>query len=207
MLVANTGTLLNNEQYARSLGISGPTVKRYLDFLEGAFLIRRLQPWLANVQKRIVRSAKIYVRDTGIVHAVCGIASPAELPGNVIIGGSRESYVVEEVIRHLPKKLRAFYYRTQHGAEADLVLVKGIRPVACIEIEYSKAPVPASGFYQCIKDLKTKHNYLIYAGKEGYQNREGVQFTSLEEMLQVYYLFLINTCYRVKLKFNFEFTR
>lgn len=179
MLANSTGTILNIENYARALGISGPSVKRYLDLLEGAFLIRRLQPWFANVNKRIIKSPKVYVRDSGIVHALCGIPTQQELPGNIVVGGSWEGYVIEEIIRHLPATVRPFYYRTQHGAEADLILVKGMKPVACIEIKYSKAPVLKAGFYQCIKDLQTIHNWVIYSGEDTYTGREGILYTSL----------------------------
>jgi len=179
MLANGTGTILNIENYARALGISGPSVKRYLDYMEGAFLIRRLQPWFANVNKRIIKSPKVYVRDSGIVHALCGIPSVRKLQGNIVIGGSWEGYVIEEIIRHLPANVRPFYYRTQHGAEADLILVKGMKPVACIEIKYIKAPVLKAGFYQCIKDLQTTQNWVIYSGEDNYTGREGILYTSL----------------------------
>lgn len=185
MLAHNTGTVLNIESYARSLGISGPTTKRYLDFLEAAFLVRRLQPWFTNANKRLVKSPKVYVRDSGLVHALCNIHSASDLPGNPVVGGSWEGYVVEEIIRHLPKGIRAFYYRTQHGAEADLVLVKGMKPIACIEIKYGKAPVLSAGFYQCIEDLKTKNNWVVYSGNEFYSNKN-VQYMPLEELLNIH---------------------
>ena len=183
MAATNNGQILNIENFSRSLGITGPTVKRYIEFMEGAFLIRRLQPWFANINKRLVKAPKLYVRDSGIVHALCGIEQPSSLPGNIIVGGSWEGYVVEEVIRHLPSNIRPFYYRTQHGAEADLVLVKGMKPIACIEIKYSSAPVPSIGYYQCIADLKTSKNYVVYSGKETYHNKENIEFLSLESLL------------------------
>lgn len=183
MLAANTGSILNIENYARSLGVSGPTVKRYLDFMEGAYLVRRLHPWFANVNKRLVKSPKIYVRNTGIIHALTHVSSSAALVGNIVVGGSWESYVVEEIVRHLPGNIYPYYYRTQHGAEADLVLVKGTKPISCIEIKHSAAPVPASGFYQCIADLKTKNNWLVYTGKDEYKNKEGIVFTPLENLI------------------------
>lgn len=183
MLANGTGTILNIENYARALGISGPSVKRYLDYMEGAFLIRRLQPWFANVNKRIIKSPKVYVRDSGIVHSLCGISSARELQGNIVVGGSWEGYVIEEIIRHIPATVRPFYYRTQHGAEADLILVKGMKPVACIEIKYSKAPVLKAGFYQCIKDLQTPNNWVIYSGEDSYTGREGILYTSLTNTL------------------------
>jgi predicted AAA+ superfamily ATPase len=183
MLAHNTGSVLNTENYARSLGISGPTVKRYFDFMEGAFLIRRLQPWFNNINKRIVKAPKVYVRDSGIVHALCSINSASELPVNIVVGGSWEGYVTEEIIRHLPKNIRPFYYRTQHGAEVDLVLVKGMKPIACIEIKHSKAPNPSAGFYQCISDLKTKNNWVVYSGTDNYKGKENVVLTPLSYVL------------------------
>jgi predicted AAA+ superfamily ATPase len=183
MLAHNTGTILNIEHYARSLGVSGPTAKRYLDFLEAAFLVRRLSPWFTNSSKRLVKSPKMYVRDSGLVHTLCGVHTPSDLPGHPVVGGSWEGYVVEEVVRALPPGVRPFFYRTQHGAEADLVLVKRMKPVACIEIKYSKAPSLSPGFYQSVEDLKTTKNWVVYTGDDSYMNTHKVRFMPLAELL------------------------
>lgn len=183
MIAANSGTFMNVEMYARSLGLSGPTVKRYFDLLEGAFLIRRLPAWFSNINKRIIKSPKIYLRDTGMLHAFANVETPDDLPGNIVAGGSWESYVVEEIIRALPDRIRPFFYRTQHGAEVDLVLVKGNKPLAAIEIKYSAAPTLSSGFYQCKEDLGTQHHWVVYTGDDTYHNSHGVIFMSLMTLI------------------------
>ncbi len=185
MIANNNGGILNTENYARSLGVSGPTVKRYLMFLEGAFLIRQLQPWFANSNKRLVKSAKVYIRDSGMVHHFANVATAKDLPGNIIVGASWEGYVIEEVIKKLPPNVQPYFYRTHHGAEADLVLVKNNKPVAAIEIKHSRAPVLSDGFFQSITDLKTKANYVIYTGTDRYTAKNGVIALGIERFISV----------------------
>jgi uncharacterized protein len=174
MLANNNGGILNAETYARALGVSNPTVKRYIGFLEGAFLINQLHPWFANSTKRLVKSPKIYIRDSGILHHLTNINSFNHLAGNIVVGASWEGYVIEEIIRHLPPYLQAYFYRTHNGAEADVVLVKNNKPIAAIEIKHSKAPVLSDGFYNSIEDLGTQKNYLIYTGVDEYKTKQKV---------------------------------
>jgi predicted AAA+ superfamily ATPase len=179
MVAHNNGGILNAETYARSLGVTSPTVKRYLQFLEGAFLIRQLQPWFANSNKRLVKSPKIYIRDSGIVHHLTHIAAADKLAGNIIAGASWEGYVIEEIIKQLPIYLQAYFYRTHNGAEADLVLVKNNKPIASIEVKHSKAPVLSTGYYHAVQELGTQKNYLIYTGFDEYTTKEKVVVCSL----------------------------
>ncbi len=161
MLAANNGGIWNSETYARSLGISGPTIKRYLDFLEGAFLIRQLPSWYVNAGKRLVKSPKIYLRDSGLLHVINRIASPADLPLNIGVGASWEGYVIEQIFQLKPAHIDLYYYRTHHGAECDVLLVNGIKPVLGVEIEYSTNPVLSKGFYSVLDDLKLTEGWVI----------------------------------------------
>lgn len=179
MIAHNNGGILNAETYARAIGVSSPTVKRYLGFLEAAFLIRQLPPWFANSNKRLVKSPRIYIRDSGILHHLTHIATAANLVGNIVVGASWEGYVTEEIIRHLPDYLLPYFYRTHNGAEVDLVLVKNNKPVAAIEVKHSKAPVLSEGFYHAVQELGTVKNFLIYTGVDEYTTKQKVLVCSL----------------------------
>ncbi|HXH98977.1 MAG TPA: ATP-binding protein [Sphingobacteriaceae bacterium] len=161
MLAANNGGIWNSETYARSLGISGPTIKRYLDFLEGAFLIRQLPAWYVNANKRLVKSPKIYLRDTGLLHVINRVGSAEELPININVGASWEGYVIEQIFQLKPAHIDLYFYRTHHGAECDLLLVNGLKPVMGIEIKYSSNPVLSKGFYTVMDDLKLPEGRVI----------------------------------------------
>ena len=174
IIAHNNGGIINAENYSRALGITGPTVKKYLQFLEAAFLIRQLPPWFANSKKRLVKAPKIFIRDSGVLHHLTHIPSAHSLAGHLVIGASWEGYVTEEIIRHLPAGMGAYFYRTHHGAEVDLVLVKNNKPLYAIEIKHSKAPVLSDGFYHAIADIKTSKNYLIYSGEEEYVTQHKV---------------------------------
>ncbi|MFD2284897.1 DUF4143 domain-containing protein [Pedobacter petrophilus] len=145
MLAHLNGNLFNGESFARSLSVSAPTVNRYLDFLEGGYLIRRLQPWYVNAKKRLVKSPKTYVRDTGILHRLLNIQDYDSLYGHPAIGASWEGYVIEQIAQLKTAQTELFFYRTQTGAECDLVIVQGVKPIACIEIKLSNAPTVSKG--------------------------------------------------------------
>jgi predicted AAA+ superfamily ATPase len=186
MLAGINATILNYEMLARSLGISRPTVLKYLDFLESSFLIYRMQPWFINASKRVVRSPKIYFRDTGVLHYLNRVNSPAELKTHIIAGGSWEGFVVEQVRQLMPRSLSAYFYRTHHGAESDLVLVKGQKPVCCIEIKLSNSPAIARGWHEVIKDLGTVKNFVITPGSDDFRIGKNIRVCSLEVFLKKY---------------------
>ncbi|MCE2994700.1 MAG: ATP-binding protein [Flammeovirgaceae bacterium] len=168
MLAHQQGGIWNAQKISNSLGVSGPTVKRYLHFLEGAFLVRSLEPWFVNTSKRLVKSPKIYVRDTGLLHALLNIHDYPSLLGHPVAGASWEGFVIEQIIQGLPEGIRPFFYRTHHGAEADLVLVKGIQPVAAIEIKLNNTPVVSKGFYQTLEDMGLRKGYVITPDSDAY---------------------------------------
>jgi uncharacterized protein len=168
MLAHTQGSIFHAQTFAQSLGVSGPTVTRYLQFLHAAYLVRILEPWFVNTAKRVVKSPKVYVRDSGLLHALLDIEDYQSLLGHPVAGTSWEGFVAEQVIQHLPAGIRVFFYRTHHGAEADLVLVKGIKAVAAIEIKLSNAPVISKGFYEVVKDLKLQTGFAVTPGSEHY---------------------------------------
>ncbi len=184
MIANNNGSELNYEEYARAMGVTGPTVKKYIQFLETAFLVRLLPPWATNSKKRLVKAPKVYIRDSGIVHHFTGISNFKSLISNTVIGGSWEGYVVEQIIRVLPSNILPYYYRTHQGAEVDLVLVKNNTPIVAIEIKHSKAPTVSAGYYQVIADIKTMHNYVIYSGTDRYKTKEKITVLGLLDFLE-----------------------
>lgn len=183
MLAYNNGAVLNAENYARALAVTNPTVHKYLDYLEGAYLIRRLHPWFANVNKRLVKSPKIYIRDSGLLHRLAGITDMDELKGNVLIGASWEGYVIEQIAQAKPETLSMFFYRTHNGAEVDLVLIKKNKPCAVIEIKTSAAATPSRGFYECQGDLKPAKSFIISPAGETYPDNKGSIHCSLKHFI------------------------
>lgn len=185
MLAANNGSIWNSETYARSLGITAPTIKRYLDFLEGSFLVRQLQAWFINSNKRLVKSPKVYLRDSGLLHVINRIASAEELPINIGVGASWEGYVVEQVAQLKPAHLDLYYYRTHHGAECDILLVNGIRPVMAIEIKFSTSPVLSKGFYSVMDDLSLTEGWVIVPNGKTYKINDKIYCSNLTDFLNI----------------------
>jgi uncharacterized protein len=183
MLASNNGGLLNREQYARSLGITSPTVARYIQYMEGAYLINVLPPWSMNINKRLVKMQKTYIRDSGILHSLNGIATFDDLFGSIHSGASWVGYVIEQIRQLKDNSLDMFFYRTHQGAEVDLVLVKGAKPLACIEIKLSTSPEVGKGFYQCLEDLKTEKNFIIIPSGDAFPYKQGIWCYSLLEFL------------------------
>jgi len=179
ILAAQNGGIWNAESYARALGITGNTVKRYLAFLEGAFLLRQLNAWYINAGKRLVKSPKIYIRDSGLLHTLNRVQSAEQLPLQLIVGASWEGYVIEQVSQLKPEHIDLYYYRTQHGAECDLLLVNGLQPVMAVEIKFSSSPSLAKGFYTVMDDLKLNKGFVITPGNDPYKLDERVEVGSL----------------------------
>ena len=186
MIANNQGSIWNAENYARALGVSAPTVLRYINFLEGAYLLRRLHPFFVNVNKRLVKAPKVYIRDSGLLHQLCNIDNMAHLQKNVLIGASWEGYVIEEICKILPANVQPFYYRTQAGTECDLILVKGITVQACIEIKLSNAPTLSKGFFESIKDLKPKQSFVITPNASTFTLPNGTIASNLSNFINNY---------------------
>ncbi len=166
MLAHHHGGIWNAQSFAKGLDISPTTVNRYIDYIEGAFVVRKLMPYYINIGKRLVKSPKVYITDTGILHHLLDIHDYKTLQVHPIVGYSWESYVLEQICQKLPRNIQPFFYRTHDGSEIDLILVKGINPICCIEIKWSHSPNISKGMTESIKDLQCKKNYIIIPADE-----------------------------------------
>jgi len=181
MLAHEQGGVVNISKLAASLGVSGQTTGRYLDLLCDLLLVRRLAPWSANVGKRMIRSPKIYVRDSGLVHALLGIGSYDDLLSHPIAGTSWEGWVIENLLATAPAGTAAYFYRTAAGAEIDLVLELRPGHLWAIECKRSLTPTPARGFHEGCKDLQPQQKLVIYPGRESFPLGQGVECVTLSE--------------------------
>lgn len=186
MLAHQSGGMLNASTLAAGLDVSSPTVTRYIDLLEDLGLIRSLRPWHANLGKRLVKRPRVFVRDTGVLHALVGVQTFDELLGHPVVGPSFESLAIETAIAIATPDYEPYFFRTANGAEIDLLLCRGGRPHIAIEVKRSTAPVPSPGFYQSAEALAVDHALVVYPGDEIYPLKSGVIATpllSLEEVL------------------------
>jgi hypothetical protein len=183
MMAHLNGQLLNATTIGKSLGLSTPTVKRYIDFLEEAFLLKSLHPFSWNMQKRLVKSPKIYLTDTGILHQLIGISDFINLSGNPIIGSSWESFVLNQILALKKKRIDLYFYRTHHGAEVDLVFTKGFTVVATAEIKYSNSPQLTKGNFIAFDDLKAPMNYVITPSSDDYLMKENIRICSVKSFV------------------------
>ena len=184
MLAHSQGGVWNGAKLARSLGVDGKTVARYLDLMVDLLLVRRLPPLHANVRKRLVKSPKVYVRDSGIVHALLRISDQDELLGHPVAGASWEGFVVENLLAAASEWTQASFYRTATGAEIDLVLdLPGNRRWA-VEIKRSTAPRLPKGFRVALQDIPVDRAFLVYGGNERYPKGGGVEAIGLRELME-----------------------
>ncbi len=174
MLAHNQGELLDASKLAASLAISGQTVARYIDLLCDLMLVRRLPAWSGNVGKRLVRSPKVYVRDSGVVHALLGLQTLDDVLGHPVAGSSWEGFVVEQLLAAAPQA-QASFYRTSHGAEADLVLQLRNGQTWVVEVKRSSAPTVSKGFYLAAADVGATRKLLVAPVAEAYPMREGIE--------------------------------
>lgn len=182
MLAHEQGQLLNASKLAASLGISGQTVARYLDLLVDLMLVRRLQPWASNEGKRLVRSPKVYVRDSGLLHALLGLDTLDALLGHPVVGSSWEGWVIENLLAVAPAPTQAWFYRTAAGAEIDLVLeLPGGRRWA-VEVKRSSAPTVGKGFHLGTQDLQIDERFVVHGGTGSFPLPGGVQALTLLDM-------------------------
>jgi uncharacterized protein len=186
MVAHLSGSVLNMETISSGLGISSSTVRRYLDFFESAYLIRRLPAYAPNLRKRLIRSPKIYLRDSGILHQLLGIQSFTDLSGHPIVGSSWEMYVIEQIAGQLPDWAETCYYRTHDGTEADLVLTRGGVAEILIEIKFSTAPTITKSLHIAMADLETRYNFIVCPIEKGFPLSENVRVIGLQEIHQIF---------------------
>lgn len=185
MLAHHQGGLLNVSQFARNLSVSVPTATNYIDLLCDLLLVRRLQPFHANVGKRLVKTPKIYVRDSGLVHALLGIETPDDLLGHPVVGGSWEGMVLENLISLAPSHAKASFYRTAIGAEIDLILEMGGRHGTwAIEVKRGMAPTLGKAFFNALEDIRPDKTFIVYGGTERYPKAKGAEAIGLLELAQ-----------------------
>ncbi len=182
MLAHLQGGTLNAAQLARGLAVDGKTIARYLDLLVDLLLVRRLSPLHANVGKRLVKSPKVYVRDSGIVHTLLGLDDRDAVLGHPVAGGSWEGFVVENLLRAAPDRVKAWFYRTAAGAEIDLVLEMPGGNRWAVEIKRGLAPKLDRGFHHARQDLEPERSFVVYSGDARYPRGEGVEAIGLGEL-------------------------
>jgi len=183
MMAHLNGQLFNATTLGNSLGVSTPTVKRYVDFLEEAFLLKSLHPFHWNISKRLVKTTKVYLTDTGILHHLLGITDFVSLSGNPIVGSSWESFVFNQVSALKSSYIDVFFYRTHQGTEVDLVFTKGLTVVATAEIKYSNSPQLTKGNFQAFDDLNATMNYVITPSSDDYLFKERIRVCSLKTFI------------------------
>lgn len=185
MLAHNHGQLWNASRLAAGFGVSPPTMQHYLDILEDALMLRQFRPLVANFGKRLVKSPRIYLRDSGLLHALLGIDSIQSLQGHPALGASFEGWVIEQIISAAPQGWDWHFYRTAAGAEVDLVL-KRARQTVVVEIKFSAAPKPAKGFWSALEDLKPQRAFVVAPVRERYPLTERVQVLPVLDCAQVF---------------------
>jgi uncharacterized protein len=182
MLAHNQGTLLNASIFARSLDVSAQSITRYINLLCDLMLVRRLPTLLANTGKRLAKSPKIYVRDSGLVHALLGLSTAVQLSGHPVAGLSWEGFAMETLLNASGERLRASFCRTAAGAEVDLVVELPGGKVWAIEIKRGASAKPGRGFYEAVRDIRPERAFVVHAGHDRYpiaQNVEGIGLLSM----------------------------
>ena len=179
MLAHNQGGLLNSAQFSRNLGVDVKTVNGYLDLLVDLMLVRRLPPWHANIGKRLVKSPKVYVRDSGVVHALLAIQDKESLLSHPVVGQSWECFVVENLLAAGMGQAQGFFYRTGGGAEVDLLLSWPDGTLWAVEVKRSLSPKLERGFYAACVDLKPAKKFVVYPGAERYRIASDIEVIPL----------------------------
>ena len=185
MLAHRQGSMLNASDIGRALELSTQTVTRYIDLLCDLMLVRRLQPYHANIGKRLVKSPKVYVRDSGLVHALLVIETLDALAGHPVVGMSWEGFVLEALISQLPWGVRPYFFRTAAGAEVDLVLEFSDFSLWLIEVKRSLSGRIDRGFVQAREDLKPTRSFVVHAGDDRYPMRDGIEAIDLNGLAKL----------------------
>ena len=185
MLAHSQGTNINAAKLASNIEVSNVTVARYIDLLVDLLLIRKIQPYTANIKKRLVKSPRIYVRDSGITHALLNIGSYNDLLGHPVVGKSWEGFVIENIASVLPPRVRSYYYRTAGGAEIDLVLEFGVNERWAIEIKKGTSLSLGRGFHEACEDINPQKKFVIYAGKDRFPLPHDITAIALYDFMDI----------------------
>lgn len=184
MLAHHQSGLLNVAQLARNLGIDAKTAQSYIDLLSDLLLVRRLQPWHTNLGKRLVKSPKVYVRDSGLVHALLNIETKEALLAHPVVGASWEGFCIENLLASIPANVQPYFYRTSAGAEIDLLLAWPSGDLWAIEIKRSLSPKVERGFHAACTDLQPKRKLVIYPGQDTFPLGNDIHAMSLTALCQ-----------------------
>ena len=176
------GQLINTQKIGDSLGISYHTARNYIDIFEKAYIFRTLLPFEANLKKRLIKSPKLYIRDSGILHALLEINNFNDLLSHPSLGSSWEGFMIENILSELPN-WNGYFYRTSSGNEIDLILTKGKNKIA-IEFKSSSAPIASKGFYVALKDLNIKNAFIIAPVNDLYEIKQNIKISSLDKFLE-----------------------
>ena len=184
MLSHRQGSAFNAAELARSLGISVPTVNRYADTLVDMMLLRRLPPYFTNVGKRLIKAPRLFVRDSGVAHALLNLRSLHDLLGHPVAGASWEGFVVENLMGVAPQGTDAFFYRTRGGAEIDLLLLLPGQELWAVEVKRSATPRIPRGFRIATGDVDASRRFIVHSGDDTYPLGEGILATSLPALME-----------------------
>ena len=184
MIAHQQGGQINMVQLGSNLDVTSPTAKRYIELLEDLLLIRTLRPWSGNIGKRLVKTSKVYIRDSGLVHALLNLKTLDDVLSHPIVGASWEGFVIENLLSSLPVGVTPWFYRTSAGAEIDLILEQSSNQRYAIEIKRSLTPTLSKGFYLGCEDIKAQQRFIVYPGKESYPAANGTTVISLVEMMK-----------------------
>jgi predicted AAA+ superfamily ATPase len=182
MIAHYHGQVWNGSEFARAFGVAGTTVARYLDILSAALVVRQLPPWYENLQKRQVRSPKVYIADSGVLHSLLNLGTRFDLEGHVKVGASWEGFGIAEVANRLGARAEeCFFWATHAGAELDLLVVRGRRRLG-FEFKYSDAPRPTRSMYSALADLQLDRLDVVHAGEHTYPLAEGIRALALSRL-------------------------
>ena len=184
MLAHLQGETINYSKLASNLEVDAKTVSHYIDILTDLLLVRRLEPWHTNVKKRLVKSPRYYVRDSGILHRLLGINSYDTLLSNPVLGKSWEGFAVENILSVLPSRAESYFYRTAAGAEVDLVIKMPSSEIWAIEIKHGVAPKIGKHYSQTCDDVGAAHKYILYGGDDEFAVRNDVKIISLSGLME-----------------------
>lgn len=186
MLAHSQGSPFNAAKIASSLSVDAKTVARYLDLMVDLLLVRRLQPFHANVSKRLVKTPKVYIRDSGLLHTLLRLDDSEDVLSHPVSGASWEGFVIENIIRSAPERTEVSYYRTSAGAEIDLLLdLGGKQGIWAVEIKRSLSPEVSKGFHNSLGDIKPARAFIVYAGDETYPKGDSIDVIGLNELCRL----------------------
>lgn len=184
MIAHSQGEPVNYSKLGSNLEIDGKTVSHYIDILTDLLLIRRLEPWHTNIKKRLVKSPRFYVRDSGILHRLLGINNHEALLSNPILGKSWEGFVIENIYSVLPRRSEAYFYRTSAGAEIDLLIKTPSSEIWAIEIKYGVSPKISKHYNETCTDIQATKKYIIYGGEDEFSIGNNINIISLQRLME-----------------------